>query len=178
MNKIGLFKNMYFQHFCSSGRFFVFLATKLRQACQKFLVHVQANNLTNKFFGKLINFSSFPHFEQKFSEVWREICGRVVTTAFCVSTWRFFSISEGRKWGKFFSKKLHCHHFQTFNEKYTHCPLQAWLRQACQKMVVHVQSNIFTNRFFAQLIFFSSFPEFQQKVFNVLTRNFWQDGHN
>ena len=31
---------------------------------------------------------------------------------------------------------------------------------------------------FGKLINFSSFPEIQQKVFRVLTRMFWQDGHN
>ena len=59
----------------------------------------------SKFFGKLIIFSSFPNFEQSFSEVWQKIFGRVVTTAFCVSRWRFFSIFEGRKWEKFFCRK-------------------------------------------------------------------------
>ena len=91
----------------------------------------------------------------------------------------FFSLFEGRKREKFFfSKKLHCYLFQTLNEKDPQCLLQAWLGQACQKIVVQVQTNIFANRFFAKLIIFSSFQEFQQKVFNALTRNFWQDCHN
>ena len=86
-------------------------------------MHAQRKNLTNKFFGQLIFFSSFPDFEQKFLEVLRELFGRVVTTAFCVSRWRFFSIfEEGRKWGKkFFPKKLHCYHFHTLNEKDPQC---------------------------------------------------------
>ena len=52
------------------------------------------------------------------------------------------------------------------------------LRQACQKFIVHVQMNIFTNRFLGNLASFSSFPEFEQKVFGVSTRKFRQGRHN
>ena len=56
--------------------------------------------------------------------------------------------------------------------------MQSWLRQACQKFVVHVQTKIFANKFFGRLINFSSFPEIQQKFFRVLTTKFQQGGHN
>ena len=150
--------------------FFVFLPTMLRQACQNFIVHVQTNNLTNKFFGKLINFSSFPHFDQKFSEVWPENFGRVVTTAFCVSTWRFFSISEGRNWGNFFPKKLHCYHFQTLNEKDPQCPLQAWLRQACQKSLYMFRKTFLQIGFLQSLSFFRPLQNSNKKF-----SKFWQE---
>ena len=107
MKKWILSKKMYFHLFSNLGVCFVFLPTMLRQACQNIIVHVQTNILTNRFFGKLINFSSFPDFEQKFSEIWREFFGTVVTTAFCVSrSIFFFSIFEGRKWGKKFFEKV------------------------------------------------------------------------
>ena len=102
--------------------FFVFLPTMLRQACQNFVVHAQRNNSTSRYFGKLTLFSSFPDFEQKFSYVWRENFRRVVTTAFCVSRWRFFSFFEGKKRGKFFfAKNLHCYLFRTLNEEDPQC---------------------------------------------------------
>ena len=79
-------------------------------------------------------------------------------------------LKEGNE-GIFFSKKLQCYHFQTLKEKDPQCPLQAWLRQACQKIVVHVQTNIFTNRFFLQsLSFFPHFPN-SSKKFSM----FWQE---
>ena len=155
--------------------FFVFLPTLLRQDCQNLIVHVQTNNLTNMSFGKFIIFSSFPDSEQKFSEVWRKVFDKVVTTAFCVSRWRFFSLFEGRKREKvFFSKKLHCYLFQTLNEKDPQCLLQAWLGQACQKFVVQVQTNIFANRFFwkaYQFFVISGIPAKSLQSFdeNVLT---------
>ena len=155
--------------------FFVFLPTLLRQDCQNLIVHVQTNNLTNMSFGKFIIFSSFPDSEQKFSEVWRKVFDKVVTTAFCVSRWRFFSLFEGRKREKvFFSKKLHCYLFQTLNEKDPQCLLQAWLGQACQKFVVQVQTNIFANRFFwkaYQFFVISGIPAKNLQSFdeNVLT---------
>ena len=50
--------------------------------------------------------------------------------------------------------------------------LKAWLRQACQKIVVHVQTKFFTKKFFESLINFSSFPELQQKFFRIWRENF------
>ena len=82
MKKI-LFEKLWIQLLRNLGEFFFFLPTKLRQACQNFVVFVQTIILTNKFFGKLVKFSSFP----KLSGIWREISGRVVTIAIWVSRW-------------------------------------------------------------------------------------------
>ena len=82
MKKI-LFEKLWIQVLRNLGEFFWFLSTKLRQACQNFVFLVQTIILTNKFFGKLVKFSSFP----KLSGIWREIFRRVVTTAFWVSRW-------------------------------------------------------------------------------------------
>ena len=68
--------------------------------------------------------------------------------------------------------------FSNFEPKRSLVLLQARLRQACQKFVVHVQRKIFTNQFFGKLINFSSIPEIQQNFFRVLTRNFRQGVHN
>ena len=184
MKKISLFKSLYIQHFCSSGKSFKFLATKLRQACRNFIVHVRMNVFTNRFLGILISFSSFPELEQKVFRVltrkfWQgghncilHVHRNTLKKVIFLSTDFFSILEEGRKWGKiFFSKKLHCYHFQTLNEKYPQCPLQAWLRQACQKIVVHVQTNIFVNRFFAKLIFFSSFSGIPAKSFQSFDEN-------
>ena len=57
--------------------------------------------------------------------------------------------------------------------------LATTLQQSCQNFFVHVQKKILRkNRFFGKFILFSSFPEFEQKVFTALTRNFWQGFHN
>ena len=82
MKKI-LFEKLWIQVLRNLGEFFWFLLTKLRQACQNFVFFVQTIIFTNSFFGKLVKFSSFP----KFSRIWREIFGRVVTTAIWVSRW-------------------------------------------------------------------------------------------
>ena len=68
--------------------------------------------------------------------------------------------------------------FSDFERKWFLVILQAWLRQACQKFVVHVQTKIFTNKFFGRLISFSSLPEIQQNFFRVLTRKNRQGCHN
>ena len=120
--KMNFVQKMYIHLFSNLGVCFVFLPTMLRQACQNIIVHVQTNIFTNRFFGKLINFSSFPDFEQKFSEIWREFFGTVVTTAFCVSrSIFFFQFSKEGNEGKNFSKKSHCHQFKALSEKDPQC---------------------------------------------------------
>ena len=161
-----LFEKLWIQVLRNLAEFFLFLPTKLRQACQNFVVFVQTIILTNRFFGKLVKFSSFP----KFSGICRENFGRVVTTAFWVSRWLL------RK-NILFRKKMNCYLFGTWRKRFS-VLLAAWLRQACQKFVVHVQTKIFTKKFFGRLIIFSSFPEIQQKIFRVLTRKFRLSGHN
>ena len=101
IKKINFFKKFYLQHFWSSGKFFVFLSTKLRQACQKFIVHVQTNILRrNRFFGKFF-FQHFRSSSKKFSEFWQECFGRVVTTAFYMyigTFWGIFFIISKNSW--------------------------------------------------------------------------------
>ena len=73
---------MYLQHFWSSGKFFVFLSTKLRQACQKLIVHVQTNILgRNHFVWKEHKFfilsgiraKTFQSFDDKFFTGWSQM---------------------------------------------------------------------------------------------------------
>ena len=68
--------------------------------------------------------------------------------------------------------------FSDFERKRSLVLLQAWLRQASQKFVVHVQTKFFTKKFFESRINFSSFPELQPKVFRILKRKFRQSVHN
>ena len=118
-----------------------------------------------------IRAKSFESFDAKFF-------GRVVTTGFCVSRWRFFVFLKERMKENFFFEKFALLLFSNFEPKRSLVILQASLRQACQKLVVHVQTKVYTNQFFGRLINFSSFPEIQQIFFRVLTRNFRQGGHN
>ena len=244
--KISLFRRLYIQHFWSSVKFFVFLGTKLRQACQILIVHVRRTFWgETTLLGKGTNFSFPPEFEQKVFRVlarkfltwwsqldspcrdedffvfWRKelkeklvfskkncvaillglwekkilrIFGGMVTAGLSklryicsdnilttVPSWSFFlKFFGGGKRRKiyFFLKISHCYQFQTLSEKRSVILLHAWLRQACQKFVVHVQTKIFKNKFFRRLISFSSFFEIQQKNFRVLTRKIRQCGHN
>ena len=73
---------MYLQHFWSSGKLFVFLSTKLRQACQKLIVHVQTNILgRNHFVWKEHKFfilsgiraKTFQSFDDKFFTGWSQM---------------------------------------------------------------------------------------------------------
>ena len=82
--KLFLFENFALLSFSDfeRKRSLVLLQAWLRQACQKFVVHVQTKIFTMKFRGGL---NIFPHFQKsskKFSEFWRENFGRVVTTTF------------------------------------------------------------------------------------------------
>ena len=94
--------------------------------------------------------------------------------------WSFFfnSWRREKKENLFFFETFASLSLSDFKQKRYLVLLQAWLRQACQKFVVHVQTKIFANKFFGRLINFSSFPEIQQKFFRVLTTKFRQGGHN
>ena len=107
---------------------------------------------------------TFHHFRNSskvFSEFQQEFSGKVVTTAFSVPRWSFFLFFEGGKWRKiyfFFLKVVHCYHFQTLCEK-IFSTFAGMVTQACQKIVVHVQTKISTKKFFGGLILFSSFAD-------------------
>ena len=77
------FKKLYFQQFWGSGKLFVFLATKLRHACQNFSVHVLTNILrTNNFVRKThiffvicgIRANSFQSFDENFPAGLSQLC--------------------------------------------------------------------------------------------------------
>ena len=118
--KTYLLKKLYIHLFCKLGVFFVFLPTMLRLARQNFIVQVQTNFLTNKFFRKLIIFWSFTDNPAKvFRSLTRNFLARLPQLHFACPDADFFSFFDRRKEGKivFFSKKLHCYHFQTLSEK-------------------------------------------------------------
>ena len=157
-----------------------FLATKLRQASQNFLFMLDEGFREKQLcWGSAQIFHHFRKSSKRFSEFRQEFSGRVVTTAFWVPRWSFFYFLKERKEGKnIFFENFALLSFSDFERKRSLVLLQAWLRQACQKFVVHVQTKIFTKKFSGRLIIFSSFPEIQQKFFRVLTRKFRQGGHN
>ena len=129
-------------------------------------------------------FHQFRNSSKRFSEFWREFSGRVVTTAFCVPSWSFFFKFWRRemKENKLLFENFAFLSFSDFERKRSLVLLQAWLRQSCQNLFVHVQTNISRKkRFFGKFDFFHHFrsssikySEFWQKIFGrVVTTAFY-----
>ena len=142
-------------------------------------MHVQTNNLTNKFFGKLIIFSSFPDFEQNFQKFDKKFLAGLSQLNSCVSRWRFFFNFWRKEMREiFFPKKLHCYHFQTLNTEDPQCSCKHCYCRLVKNSMYMFRRTFLQIGFLESLSFFRLFPEFQVKVFRVLMRMFWQDGHN
>ena len=145
------------------GKFFPIFGDKVTPGFPKFHCACLTNVLgRNNFVGKAhklfiisgIRAKCFQNFDKKFFD-------RVVTTGFCVSRWRFFFyFFEGMNWRRelLSSKKIALLSFWDFERK-IFSTFAGMVTQACQKIVVHVQTKIFTKKIFAELIIFSSFPE-------------------
>ena len=154
------------------GKVFRFLASKLRQACQNFIAHVRRT-----FWGETTllvrrpKFSPFAEFEQTVFRILTGIFRQGGHNRILRAQMKFFLFFEGDKWRKnyFFLKVAHCYHFQTLCEK-IFSTFAGMVTQACQKIVVHVQTKIFTKNIFGGLIIFSSFPEIQQNF-----SEFWRE---
>ena len=161
---------------------FRFLATKLRQACQNFVKHVRRTFWgETTLLGKRPSFSSFPEFEQTVFRFLTGIFGQGGHNRILRARMKFFLKFWRREMKEkllLFEKNFALLSFSDFERKRSLVLLQAWLRQACQKFVVHVQTKILTKILFGRLFIFSSIPEIQPKFFRVLTRNFRQGGHN
>ena len=71
----------------------------------------------------------------------------------------------------FFPEKIALLSFSDFEHRRSSVLLQALLLQACQKLDVHVQTNIFTDRVFGKLIIFSSFSGIPAKSFQSFDEN-------
>ena len=132
------------------------------------------------FWGKLFSFRKIHHIFRGFRnlscksvDVWRKVFASVgvVKIAFSVAKESFLMRKKTILFDKVYIHLL-------WNLGVFFVLLPTVLRQACQKFIVHVQMNIFTNRFLGNLASFSSFPEFEQKVFGVSTRKFRQGRHN
>ena len=184
-NHVWWKKNKFVQKIVTSTflefvKVFRFLATKLRQASQNFIVHVRRTFWgETTLLGKRSNFSSFPEFEQTVFRSLTGIIGQGGHNRILLAQMKIFYFLEERNEGKITSFwKLRIAIIFRLWAKRSLVLLHAWLRQACQKIVVHVQTNFFTNKFFGKLINFSSFPGIRQKLFRVLTRKFRQGGHN
>ena len=191
----------------------------LGQACQIFLVHVQTNILRrNSFLESFSSFHPFRNSSKKFSELWREFFGRVVTTGiyiyigtFCGNIFSFrknpnffrrFRNLIGKSlvfWRKFFGvvvntpfkllkkhfwlKKQICSKTCNFNifgvrERFSSSWQQSYGRLAKISWCMFRRTYWGEIIFFGKRTIFSSFPEFEQMAFRVLTRMFWQDSHN
>ena len=203
IKRIILFKKLYFQQIWSSGKFFVFLATKLRQACHNFIVHVRTNILrrSNFVWEKCTIYSSFPEFEQIifgrvvkcFLHLHRNNLRKVIFLSKNSSFFSWFSESELQICG--FLEK----HFASVAK--LHSPLLEnrfwWKKKSDQKFITSFffelgkVFRVFVDNvteglskflctcsdedfeekwFFGKFFNFSSFPEFQQKFSKV-----WRD---
>ena len=89
-----------------------------------------------------------------------------------------FHFLKERKEGKFsFRKSCIAIFFELWTKKILSA-LASMVTAGLSKIRCTCSDEHFYKYFFGKLIIFSSFPEFQRKVFRVLTRMFWQDGHN
>ena len=163
------------------GKVLRFLAPKLRQACQNFIVLVKRTAWgETTLLGKRPNFSSFLEFEQTVFRILTRIFGQGGHNRILRAQMKFFFkfLRREMKENLLLFENFALLSFSDFERKRFLVLLQAWLRQVCQKFVVLVQTKILTKKFFGRLYSFSSFPEVQQNFFSVLTRKFRQGGHD
>ena len=82
----------------------------------------------------------------------------------------FFIFWRKEKREIFLFEKVALLSFSDFERRRSSVLLQAWLRQAYQKIVVHVETNFFTGRFLESLSFFRHFRNSSKKF-----SKFWQE---
>ena len=150
------------------GKVFRFFGNKVTPGLPKLLVHVTRTFLRETaLLGKRTTFSSIPEFEQKVFIILTGIFGQGDHNRILRAQMKFFFIF----WKREVKEKILLFEnfallsFSDFERKRSLVLLQAWLRQACQKFVVHVQTKIFAKNFSGRLTIFSSIPEIQQKFF-------------
>ena len=107
------------------GKFFRILGTKLREACQNFIVHFRRTFWgETTLLGKRTSFSSFPQFEQNvirvltriFLTVWSQL------DSACPDEDFFIFLKEWTEGENYFLRtKLHCYPFGTLREKDSPC---------------------------------------------------------
>ena len=171
MKKTTLFKKMFIHLFWNLRLFFVFLPTMLRQACQNFIVHVQTNNLTNRFFGKFIIFSSFPDFEQKLFRSLTRFFWQGCHNCILRVQMKIFSTFEGRKREKiFFSKKLHCYLFHNLNEEDPQCSCKHGYGRLVKNSLYMFRRTFLQLGFLGSLSFFRHFRNSSKKF-----SEFWRE---
>ena len=185
-----LMKKKFVQKFVTStflefGKLFRFLATKLRQACQNIIVHVRRTFWgETTLLAKRPNFSSIPEFEQTVFRILTRIFGQGGHNRILRAQLKFFFNFWRRemKENKLLFENFAFLSFSDFERKRSLVLLQAWLRQSCQNLFVHVQTNILRKkRFFGKFDFFHHFrsssikySEFWQKFFGrVVTTAFY-----
>ena len=159
--------------FLEFGKVFRFLATKLRQACQNFIVLVRRTFWgETTLMGKRPNFSSFPEFEQTVLRILTRIFGQGGHNRILRAQMKFFF----NFWRREMKEKLllfeNCAllSYSDFERKTSLVLLQAWLRQACQKFVDMFRRRLLQINFSEGLLFFPHFQNSSKKF-----SEFWRE---
>ena len=181
--RIFFFKKLYFQQFWGSGKLFVFLALKLRQVCQNFIVQVRTNLLRrNNFVWKMHKFlvicgiraNTFQSFDENFSAGLSQLHSACPLEEFS----QF--LKEGNE-GKFSIRKSCIAIFFGLWTKKILSALAGMVTAGLSKVRCTCSDEHFYKDFFSgSLSFFHHFRNSSEKFseFWLLTRMFWQDGHN
>ena len=138
----------------------------------KWILHVQKHHLRKNIFPSrklIISLFLSWNLSDKSVVFWRKIFGRVVKIALSVVRESFLMKKNSDQ--KFVTpsfldyRKL----FRVFGDKVT---------AVLSNFLCTCSDEHFEEKHLFWKVFFSSFPAFEQKVFRVLTRNFWQGCHN
>ena len=144
----------------------------LRQACKIFVVHAQRNNLTKRFFWKAYHFFSVSRFRAKaFWKLTRYFWQGCHNCILRVQMKIFFTFWRKEKREIFLFEKVALLSFSDFERRRSSVLLQVWLRQAYQNIVVHVETNIFTDRFFWKVYHFFGISGIPAKSFHSFDEN-------
>ena len=182
MKNGNLFNKKYNHLLWNLGEFFFFLPTELRQACQNFVVFVQTDIFTNRFFWKAYKVFLISGVPAKVFRFWRESFDRLVTTTFymCRSTiWgkiTFFQSDEKNK----FVQKIVTSTFFGFGESFSYSWQQSYGRLAENSLCMFWRTFWGEIILFGKRIIFSSFSGFEQMIFSCFDENFlagWSQLH-
>ena len=159
------------------------MATKLRQACQNFIVHVRRTYWRETtLLGKRTNFSLFPEFEQSVFRILTGIFGQGGHNRFLRAQMKFFYFLKEVNEGKFTSSfwKLRIAIIFRLCAKRSLVLLQAWLRRLVKKSWYMFRRKFLQRKFLEGLFYFPHlqifskiFSEFRRKNFGrVVTTTF------
>ena len=134
----------------------------------------------NILFGKRTSFSSFPEIEQTVFRILTRNFAQGGHNRILRAQLKFFFNFWRRKMkeNKLLFENFAFLSFSDFERKRSLVLLQAWLRQSCQNLFVHFQTNILRrNRFFGKF-FFHHFRSSSKRFSEFSREFFWQGGQN